>query len=123
MMVAPLFAGEPSRKIVIPDGGWHDFWTGEAIKGCTDLTVDASTKKIPVFVKRNSLVPWAETGLFGDAPEARRITVRVYGDGSRDFALRDHIGTLLFRWENGRGVSEGASGYDVIAWKQMGSTR
>ena len=28
MMVAPLFAGEASRKVVIPQGSWHDFWSG-----------------------------------------------------------------------------------------------
>src|SRR5438874_792801 len=33
MLVAPLFAGEPGRDIVLPPGRWHDFWTGRAING------------------------------------------------------------------------------------------
>jgi alpha-D-xyloside xylohydrolase len=45
MMVAPLFAGEPGRKAVLPDGDWHDFWTGERIKSGRDLQVSASTER------------------------------------------------------------------------------
>ncbi len=59
MMVAPLFAGEPSRRVVMPKGLWHDFWTGEAIKGDTEIQVQSSTQKIPVYVKSGSIVPWA----------------------------------------------------------------
>ncbi len=47
MMVAPIFvedaSGAPqgpsrrnpdgSRRVVLPEGGWHDFWTGKAIPG------------------------------------------------------------------------------------------
>jgi alpha-D-xyloside xylohydrolase len=120
MMVAPLFAGEPSRKIVLPDGDWHDFWTGEAVKGGTERIVPASTENIPVFVKSNSIVPCADGGLFAEAPETRRITARVYGDGSRDFTLHGSKGTLRLTWANGLGGAEGNSDYAVVAWKQMG---
>ncbi|HEX4037501.1 MAG TPA: TIM-barrel domain-containing protein [Acidobacteriaceae bacterium] len=120
MMVAPLFAGEPSRKIVFPDGDWHDFWTGEGVKGGTEQIVPASTERIPVFVKSHSILPWAAAGLFADAPEARRITARVYGDGSREFVLRDNQGTLHLSWANGRGNVKGISSYKVLAWNQMG---
>ena len=37
MMVAPLFAGEASRKVVMPQGAWHDFWSGEAVAGGTEI--------------------------------------------------------------------------------------
>jgi hypothetical protein len=51
MMVAPMFAGEPSRKVVLPEGAWHNFWTGERLKGGAELSVPASTEKIPVYVR------------------------------------------------------------------------
>ena len=28
MMVAPLFAGETDRNVLMPEGVWQDFWTG-----------------------------------------------------------------------------------------------
>ena len=119
MMVAPMFAGEPSRKVVLPDGVWHDFWTGEALKGGTDLQVPASTERIPVYVRSGSIVPWADVGLFAEALETRRITARVYGDGSLPFALVNGKGTLHLSWKNGQGMLENESEYEVYAWKRM----
>ncbi|HZP03493.1 MAG TPA: TIM-barrel domain-containing protein [Terracidiphilus sp.] len=120
MMVAPLFAGEPERTVVLPKGQWHDFWTGEAVGDGSDLTIAASTEKIPVYVKSGSIVPWAEVGLHVDAPETRRLTARVYGDGSLPFTLRDGDRSLRLSWAGDRGNMEGATSYDVIAWKRMG---
>ena len=120
MMVAPLFAAEPWRKVVIPEGNWHDFWTGELIEGVGDFVVTGSTDKFPVFVKSGSIVPWADVGLFAGAPESRRLTARVYGDGSLPFKLTDDEGTLLLNWSNGQGNASGTSRYEVYSWKQIG---
>lgn len=120
MMVAPLFAGEPNRKVIIPEGDWHDFWTGEPVKGGTEITLLASTERIPVYVKSGSIVPWADVGQFAEAPETRRISVRVYGNGSMPFTLKSSKGTLRLSWDNGRGrVGGEAGGYDVYAWKLL----
>lgn len=118
MMVAPLFAGEATRKVVLPEGGWHDFWNGEAVAGGTEISVPASTERIPVYVKTGSIVPWADAGLHADAPETRRITARVYGDGSMPFALEAGDKTMHLSWQNGRGIAKTQS-YDVYSWKPM----
>lgn len=120
MMVAPLFAGEPSRKVVLPEGDWHDFWTGEAIKGGTELIVPSTTEKIPVYVKSGSIVPWADAGLFAGAPETRRIKARVFGDGSIPFALESGAETLRLDWSHGQGSAKGTKGYEVYAWQKIG---
>lgn len=118
MMVAPLFAGEPSRRVVLPAGEWHDFWTGAALGGGTELEVPASTANIPVYVRGGSIVPWADAGLHAGAPETRRITARVYGDGSLPFSFSD--GTLRLTWSQGQGRVEHAAEYRVYAWKPIG---
>jgi alpha-D-xyloside xylohydrolase len=121
MMVAPLFAGEASRKVVMTQGSWHDFWSGEAVKGGTELSVPASTERIPVYVKSGSILPWADVGLFTGAPETRRITARVYGDGSLPFTLKNGMKSVRLSWSSGLGSVEGAAdGYDVYAWKALG---
>src|SRR3546814_699234 len=33
LLVAPLFAGEESRKVILPRGKWYDFYTGEYVGG------------------------------------------------------------------------------------------
>jgi len=120
MMVAPLFAGEPMRTIVFPEGEWHDFWTGKAVEGKTGLTVSASTEKIPVYVKSGSIVPWADVGLFAGAPETRRVTARIYGDGSIPFTLDGDKETLRLSWNHGHGSADGTNGFEVYAWQKIG---
>ncbi|WP_263367412.1 TIM-barrel domain-containing protein [Edaphobacter bradus] len=121
MMVAPLFAGEPSRKVIMPEGQWHDFWSGEPIKGGSEISVRSSQERIPVYVKSGSIVPWANVGLFAGAPETRRITARVYGDGSLPFSLLGRNGTLRLSWRNKSGIVDGkGSGYNVYAWTVIG---
>ncbi|MGH9344351.1 MAG: hypothetical protein ACRD19_11390, partial [Terriglobia bacterium] len=60
-------------------------------------------------------------GLFAGAPETRRITARVYGDGSLPFTLESGKEALSLSWSNGAGSVVGAQGsYEVYAWKKMG---
>ncbi len=135
MMVAPIFVEEPDsqpcsqmmrrspdggRIVVLPEGTWHDFWTGEALEGGKEITVPAATEKIPVYVKSGSIVPWADVGLFAGAPETRRLTARVYGDGALPFTIRVGGEMMQLTWSGGKGNVEGVhGGYDVYAWKQI----
>jgi len=122
MMVAPLFAdGDEDCKVVLPSGDWHDFWTGSKFKGGTEIIVPALTEKIPVYVKSGSIVPWADVGQYAGSPETRRLTARVYGDGSLPFELGVGGETIRLTWTSGRGNIEGERGnYSVYAWKQIG---
>lgn len=123
MMVAPLFAGEASRKIIFPEGQWHDFWSGKPVEGGSELTVDAATKNIPVYIKGGSVVPWADVGLHAEAPETRRMRVLVYGDGSLPIELRSDGKVLRIEWRDGKGMAaetgRASNTYDVYGWKRM----
>jgi alpha-D-xyloside xylohydrolase len=122
MMVAPLFAGEKSRKVVFPEGNWHDFWTGAPIESATETSVPSSTEKIPVYVKSGSLVPWTGVGQFAGAPETRQLSVRVYGDGSIPFLMRTPNGSLTLSWNHrtekveGQGTDYQVHNWDVIEY-------
>lgn len=121
MMVAPMFAGEASRKVILPDGAWHNFWTGEALQGGSEFVLPATTERIPVYVKSGSVMPWANVGPHTGAAESRQLTARVYGDGSIPFTMRTAAGALRLSWRNGHGEVEGKSlGYNVHTWKQIG---
>jgi alpha-D-xyloside xylohydrolase len=120
MMVSPSFAGEASRKVVLPEGNWHDFWTGEALKGGGEVVVLATTEKIPVYVKSGSLVPWADVGQHTGTAVTRRLTVRVYGDGSISYVFSNGKDSVRLSWNNGKGSVDGETDYDVYAWKQIG---
>lgn len=125
LLVAPLFAGEAERKVVLPAGEWQDFWTGEKISGRTH-TVPAAMPNIPVYVKAGSVVPWADVGQHAEAPEGRRIRVRVYGDGHVGWASPKSVGGMRLGWNAAaaRGSVEqgspGAPRFEVVGWGKMG---
>jgi alpha-D-xyloside xylohydrolase len=120
MMVAPMFAGEPQRKVVIPAAGnWHDFWTGALVQAGSVITVDASTTNIPVYVKAGSIVPWADVGLHAGTEQSKRVTARVYGDGSLPFELQGEKAAKL-SWAASAGSVSGPMPYVVYAWSHVG---
>jgi alpha-D-xyloside xylohydrolase len=124
MLVAPLFAGEASRKVIFPAGGaWHDFWTGAKVDGATlDVTSDA--EKIPVYVKAGSVIPLAQVTGSTAEPESRQLSVQVYGDGKLTFSLATPKGeTLELSWDGSKGAVKAAgaaSAYKIGDWKAMG---
>jgi alpha-D-xyloside xylohydrolase len=73
-----------------------------------------------VYVKSGSLVPWADLGQHTGTPETRRITMRVYGDGSIPFVLAGGKGSVRLSWSGGKGSVDGESVYDVYGWQQIG---
>jgi len=127
MLVAPLFAGEAERKITLPSGRWHDFWTGAEVQGGRSFMAPSSTEKIPVFVKGGSVFPVAAIGASTEAASSRELTVRVYGDGSLPWRLQGRPGVELeLRWDAKarRGTVKqslgAAHGFSISGWQQMG---
>jgi alpha-D-xyloside xylohydrolase len=125
MLVAPMFAGERERPVVLPKGEWNDFWTGAPVAGGTKFSVAASHQQIPVYVKAGSVVPWAEVAQHTAAPEARRVTARVYGDGRLPWTSPASVGGVRMAWDAGqrRGTVQhagAAAPFEVVEWKQIG---
>ncbi|HXU20707.1 MAG TPA: hypothetical protein VN788_09015, partial [Verrucomicrobiae bacterium] len=123
MLVAPLFAGEPSRKVTLPAGKWHDFWTGAEVQGRT-FSVPASTDKIPVYVKAGSVLPLAGVSASTADSGARELTVMIFGDGSLPFSMATPSGeTLELRWDPSKSagnVRQAATDkpYNIVSWKR-----
>ncbi|HEY4358517.1 MAG TPA: TIM-barrel domain-containing protein [Acidobacteriaceae bacterium] len=125
LLVAPIFAGETERTVTLPDGQWRDFWTGEAIRE-KKFTLPATTRNIPVYVKEGSLMPWADVSPHTQDPRARRINVRVYGDGQLPWSAPESAGGLHLQWDThgsqGRFTQSGGSKrpYTVYDWQRLG---
>lgn len=91
LLIAPLFAGEKERKVILPAGKWYDFYTGEFVGEGEVITVCPGLDKIPVFVKDGGIIP-----MF---PPLRQIDnkkypleVRHYGGKSGTYELYDDDG-------------------------------
>jgi alpha-D-xyloside xylohydrolase len=125
MIVAPLFAGESERKITLPDGKWCDFWTGTLVREKT-FSVPGTTKNIPVFVRNGAVLPMAEIGPHAGSPESRRLTVKVYGDGSLPWQGGGAAGArITLEWDQnskkGSVRQEGEAKYTIAGWEQVGA--
>jgi alpha-D-xyloside xylohydrolase len=107
MMVAPLFAGEATRRVILPRGGWHDFWTGKAVLRGPTIEKPGSYERIPVFVKAGSVIPMGGVANYAADSKTRDLTVRIFGDGSLPIVIGGGRQTELhLSWKNGRGRIE-----------------
>ena len=100
LLVAPLFEGETSRKVVLPKGKWFDFYTGKLAGEAEIITVTPGLDHIPVFVRDGGIVPMAESSQLQTAGAKTNLMVRVYGNQETSYKLYDDDG-LTFDYEKG----------------------
>jgi alpha-D-xyloside xylohydrolase len=98
LLVAPLFEGETSRKVVLPKGKWFDFYTGKLAGEAEIITVSPGLDQIPVFVRNGGIVPMAESTQIQAAGAKTNLVVRVYGNQETSYKLYDDDG-LTFDYE------------------------
>jgi hypothetical protein len=59
LLVAPLFNDGGHRQVYFPPGQWFDFWTNQCLAGPTWRDVEVPLERIPLFVRGDSIVPFA----------------------------------------------------------------
>lgn len=140
MMVAPITSdqidilNQGKVKVWIPEGCYHDFFTGLIYKGEKVLWMFRDLNSIPVLVKAGAIIPMQKE-LFGKdfLKNPDELIIRVYGgedghythyeDDGETEDYRDGINCcfteMRFDWENGIFTIEGAKGQkDLIPEKR-----
>jgi alpha-glucosidase (family GH31 glycosyl hydrolase) len=101
LLVAPLFAGQSSRTVVLPKGKWFDFYTGKLVGESEVITVSPGLSQIPVFVRNGGIIPMMPPLLHAPkAGEKTDLEIRFYGDQPGHFSLYDDDGET-FAYEKG----------------------
>lgn len=101
LLVAPLFAGQTSRKILLPAGNWYDFYTGEFAGNGQEITVPPGLDRIPVYAKDGAVIPMMKSRLHAPVPgEKTDIEVRHYGKKEASYRLYDDDG-VSYDYEKG----------------------
>lgn len=101
LLVAPLFTGQKSRKVILPKGKWYDFYTGEFAGDGSIIIVEPGLNRIPVFVKDGGIIPMMPAVL--NAPKSGDkvdLEIRHYGEASGRYMLYDDDGET-FNYEKG----------------------
>ncbi|MEZ4993913.1 MAG: glycoside hydrolase family 31 protein [Saprospiraceae bacterium] len=101
ILVAPMFAEETSREVVLPPGKWFDFYTGEYVGEREVITITPGLEHIPLFVKDGGIVPMiAARNQMPGPDEILPLEIRHYGRSSGQSTLYDDDGTT-FNYEQG----------------------
>lgn len=101
LLVAPVVEkGAVSRRVYLPRGVWHDFWTGERHEGGSEIGRPVDLATLPLFVRAGAIVPMGPvkqyTGEAVDAP----LEIAVYPGADGSFLLYEDDGAS-FRYRSG----------------------
>ena len=101
LLVAPMFTGVKTREVILPNGSWYDFYTGQYAGNGQVITITPGLAKIPVFVKDGAIIPMQPPLLHAaKAGEKIAIEFRHYGKKEGVFKLYDDDGET-FNYEKG----------------------
>jgi len=101
LLVAPVFTGQTSRKVILPRGKWYDFYTGAYVGDGEIITVTPGLDKIPVYVKNGGIIPMMPASLHSPkAGEKIDLEIRFYGEKPGQYLLYDDDGET-FNYEKG----------------------
>ena len=124
LLVAPVIQeGQNTRAVYLPAGEWIDFWNGVEYAGKRSILVEAPIDKLPLFVKKNTIIPWGpEVSHISDEPN-ETMTFHLYGqhasythyqDNGLDFAYQSGEYNLyqIKASQNGATIDMLHNGYD-----------
>lgn len=101
MLVAPMFAGEKTRQVILPKGKWFDFYTGTFVGENQLIQIQSELNKIPLFVRDGGIIPMVPVHRQAPKPgEKWPLELRHYGYQSGEFTLYDDDGRT-FDFEKG----------------------
>lgn len=102
LLVAPMFTGQTTRTVVLPQGKWYDFYTGAYAGAGEVITATPGLDKIPVYVKNGGIIPMMPALLH--APKGNQkvdLEIRHYGEKAGRYLLYDDDGET-FNYEKGQ---------------------
>jgi alpha-glucosidase (family GH31 glycosyl hydrolase) len=108
LWVAPILDdGAREREVPLPGGEWIETWSGRLVEGGGDVLVPAPLERIPVWVRRGSIIvtypaEHVARGL-GDIPEADRpLVATLWGEPRLERAAARLADGTVVRWHRGR---------------------
>jgi len=101
LLVAPMFTGQTSRKVILPKGNWYDFYTGDYAGNGEIIEVTPGLDKIPVYVRDGGIIPLMPAMLHAPKPGQKvDLEIRYYGQRPGSFQLYDDDG-VSYDYEKG----------------------
>jgi alpha-glucosidase/alpha-D-xyloside xylohydrolase len=93
--------GATERKVYLPVGAWHDYWTTKRLDGGRIINAPASLEDIPLFVRAGTILPTGPVKQYVAEPLADPLQLTIYPGADGSFQLYDDDG-LSFAYEKGQ---------------------
>lgn len=81
ILVAPIVnQGQTKRLVYLPAGQWVDFWNNAEYAGQQSIVADAPIDKLPIYVKKNTILPWGNKVMHVSDEPDKVMTFRLFGE-------------------------------------------
>ncbi|MFZ4813095.1 MAG: TIM-barrel domain-containing protein [Phototrophicaceae bacterium] len=89
LLVAPiLHKGQTSRKVMLPRGGWYNYWTNRYYEGNETIEVGVPLERLPLFVRAGAVIPSWDVMQNLSRVNASALNLKVY-PGNHETVLYD----------------------------------
>ena len=93
LLVAPVVEkGATSRRIYLPRGEWHDFWTRERIEGGREITREVDLETMPLYVRGGTILPLGPVKQHTGEASTGTLSVSIYPGQDGSFLLYEDDG-------------------------------
>ncbi len=106
ILVAPVIQpGARQRRVYLPRGVWHDFWTGGILTGGREITRAVDLATLPLYVRAGAVIPSGPVKQYVGDPVPGPVELTVYPGADGAFFLYDDDGeTFNYRQGDWMGV-------------------
>jgi alpha-glucosidase (family GH31 glycosyl hydrolase) len=109
LLVAPVVEkGQTERKLYLPPGRWHDYWTGQSMEGGREIARPVDLATIPLYARAGAIVPHGPRENYTEEKPNDPLTVRIYPGADGRFTMVEDDGLtfssvpmrLVFTWND-----------------------
>lgn len=116
LLVAPVVhAKATSRRVVLPPGGWVDYWTNEHVPGGQTIDRPVPDDIIPLYVKAGTILPIGPDVQYATEKPWDCLTLVIYPGADGTFTLFEDTGDgydyerglyseIAMSWDDARGM-------------------
>jgi alpha-glucosidase (family GH31 glycosyl hydrolase) len=102
ILVAPVTErGATSRKLYLPRGVWHDFWTGETCDGGREIERPVDLTTMPLYVRAGAIIPLGPIKQYTSEKVDGPLTLQIYPGTDGNFLLYEDDGST-FNYRKGQ---------------------
>lgn len=91
ILVAPVVEeGKDFRAVYLPQGKWIDFWNNVTYSGNNTVLINAPLDKLPLFIKKDTILPWGEVKDHISSQPDEKMIFRVFGEHGNYLHYQDN---------------------------------